>query len=201
MQKQNLKDKFEHYYQQIRQHAFLNMEAIGNEIPFYIAPYSAAQENDVVKAIAALRKRLKTLDIHTLEINLYDLSLGIIQREDDLEDIFEEEAASDKAEFLETMQSILDVETEVIPAIAKRLEHKPYQVLLITGVGQVFPFIRSHNVLNNLQRIAKDAPTIMFFPGAYVTSRSGSYLRLFDLLKDDNYYRAFNLDNINLQSS
>lgn len=198
MQKENLSEKFEHYYQQIQQDAFLKMEAIGNEIPFYIAPYPATQENEVVEAINALQKRLKNLDIDTLEINLFDLSLEIIQQEDDLEDVFEEETQSTKAEFLEMMQSILDVETEMIPAIDRRIKARAHQVLFITGVGQVFPFIRSHNVLNNLQRIAKTAPTIMFFPGAYVTSRSGSYLRLFDTLKDDNYYRAFNLDNINL---
>ena len=67
-------------------------------------------------------------------------------------------------------------------------------MLLITGVGEVFPYIRSHNVLNNLQRVAKGYPTVMFFPGAYTHEMAtGASLDLFGKLHDDKYYRAFNI--------
>jgi hypothetical protein len=62
-------------------------------------------------------------------------------------------------------------------------------MLFIKGVGKVFPFIRSHIVLNNLQSAVKNIPTLMFFPGEY----SGKSLKLFNLLEDDNYYRANNI--------
>ena len=65
---------------------------------------------------------------------------------------------------------------------------------LFPGVGEVFPYIRSHTVLNNLQSTAKEKPTIMFFPGEYRQSaEKGSSLNLFGKLLDDNYYRAFNI--------
>lgn len=64
-----------------------------------------------------------------------------------------------------------------------------HNVVLITGVGKVYPFVRSHNILNNLQEILDKIPVIMFFPGKY----DGLSLRLFDRFKDDNYYRAFRL--------
>jgi hypothetical protein len=44
-------------------------------------------------------------------------------------------------------------------------------------------------VLNNLQSAVKNIPTLMFFPGEY----SGKSLKLFNLLEDDNYYRANNI--------
>jgi hypothetical protein len=189
-----LEKKFEHLYQQISHPKFLNMESIGGEVPFYISTYLPENQNEVSKLIEALIKKLEVNGIQTLEINLFDLSLAIIQQEDDLEDLFEEEKASSKSEFLETMQAILDVETEVIPAVSQKIKNTSYQVLFITGVGQVFPFIRSHTILNNLQRIAKDAPTVLFFPGKY----NGTSLELFNRLKDDNYYRAFNMETVNL---
>jgi len=66
--------------------------------------------------------------------------------------------------------------------------------MFITGVGQVFPYIRSHTVLNNLQSKAKDKPTVMFFPGEYKQSIvEGASLNLFDRLQDDKYYRAFDI--------
>ena len=61
-------------------------------------------------------------------------------------------------------------------------------------VGEVFPYIRSHNVLNNLQKVAKEKPTVMFFPGVYTHSLEfGASLDLFGRLHEDRYYRAFNI--------
>ena len=79
-----------------------------------------------------------------------------------------------------------------MPKIKEKIEAAEANVNFLTGIGLVFPFIRSHNILNNLQNVAKEAPTIAFFPGEY----DGHALNLFGLLKDDNYYRAFNIDKI-----
>ena len=74
------------------------------------------------------------------------------------------------------------------------MQDAEFDVMFITGVGEVFPYIRSHNVLNNLQSTAKDKPTVMFFPGAYTHSlETGASLDLFGRLHDDKYYRAFNI--------
>ena len=62
-------------------------------------------------------------------------------------------------------------------------------VVFLTGVGKVFPFVRSHSILNNLQEILDKTPVIMFFPGKY----DGQSFELFSKFKDDNYYRAFRL--------
>jgi len=79
-----------------------------------------------------------------------------------------------------------------MPLINEKIKDSEAKVYFLTGIGLVFPYIRSHNVLNNLQNIAKEAPTVAFFPGDY----NGHTLNLFGLLKDDNYYRAFNIDKI-----
>ena len=51
-------------------------------------------------------------------------------------------------------------------------------------------------MLNNLQSVVKDQPTVLFFPGAYTHSlEEGASLDLFERLRDDKYYRAFNLDH------
>ena len=64
------------------------------------------------------------------------------------------------------------------------MRQSDFAVLFITGVGEVFPYIRSHNVLNNLQKAAKEQPTIMFFPGQYSQSPEvGASLVLFNRLR------------------
>ncbi len=104
--------------------------------------------------------------------------------------MFELEKELDKDEFKTTIQAIIDINEVYMPFLKKIIDNSKAKVYFITGVGQVFPFLRSHNILNNLQNIAKSAPTLMFFPGKY----NGQSLELFGLLKDDNYYRAFNID-------
>jgi hypothetical protein len=74
------------------------------------------------------------------------------------------------------------------------MAERDFDVLFLTGVGEVYPFIRSHTVLNNLQRVAKDRPTVLFFPGEYSYSpEEGASLDLFGRLRGDRYYRAFNI--------
>ena len=106
----------------------------------------------------------------------------------------EEEQSVSKDELKEELQSMLDVETVLTPAIEEIMGASEFAVMFISGVGEVFPYIRSHNVLNNLQKTAKEKPTVMFFPGEYTHSlESGASLELFGRLHDDKYYRAFNI--------
>ena len=96
----------------------------------------------------------------------------------------------------EEFQAILDVQNIIAPAIAGKLK-TDYDILFITGVGEVYPYIRSHNVLNNLQKFAKDKPLVLFFPGEYTMYEdTSSNLKLFSVLPDDKYYRATNIYEI-----
>jgi len=185
--------KYDKLFYNLKKESFLSMSALGGEIPFYIVPYNPVQENDVVQKTKQLKDRLSREGISTYEINLFDLSLNMLEERGILDKIIEKESSLSKSKLFKTLQGVLDSETKLIPRIEALAKENPSQMLLLTGVGQVFPFIRSHTILNNLQNYIKDRPTIMFFPGTY-----GADLSLFGKLKDDNYYRAFNLDTLNL---
>ena len=89
--------------------------------------------------------------------------------------------------------ALLPILQEAI-VIRERIETASYDVLFLTGIGEVFPYIRSHSVLNNLQSVVTGKPMLMFFPGRYEQSDTlGSSLVLFGRLKDDQYYRAKNI--------
>ncbi|MGO7388706.1 DUF1788 domain-containing protein, partial [Rhizobium ruizarguesonis] len=131
-----------------------------------------------------------------LDIDLYDLSLQILENRGILQQLLDIEPETEKAELKELLQGVLDVQEHLIPAIAQRIADNPHDVIFLSGVGEVYPFLRSHNVLNNLQSTAKDRPTVMFFPGKYTHAlATGASLELFGLLHDDKYYRAFNIMN------
>ena len=73
--------KFEKLYKKVSSKSFLNKEALGGEIPFFISPYNAEQELEVVKSIELLRKKLESNGVPVLELNLYDISCEIIDKE------------------------------------------------------------------------------------------------------------------------
>ena len=173
---------------------FLKMQGLGKEVPFFICPYLPEDAIEMQKVIGQLIKKLNQQGVKVLEINLYDLSLEILKQRNLYERIMQKEQSLTKDKLMELLQSVLDTEAHLTPAIAEKMQHTAFDVMFITGVGEVFPYIRSHNVLNNLQSTAKDKPTIMFFPGAYSHSLDkGASLDLFGRLHDDKYYRAFNL--------
>jgi len=193
MKLESLEIKYDKLFSNLKKDNFLSMSALGGEIPFYIVPYNPAQENDIVQKTKQLKDRLSLVGISVYEINLFNLSLDMLEERDVLDKITSKEQSLSKAKLFKTLQGVLDSETKLIPRIEELAKENPSQMIFLTGVGSVFPYIRSHTILNNLQNSIKDRPTIMFFPGTY-----GKDLSLFGKMKDDNYYRAFNLDTLNL---
>ncbi len=132
------------------------MEALGGEIPFFISTYAPSQENEAQKAIAGLKKKLETKHgVRVLAINLYELAINILDEELGEGEIFNLEEELEQDEFKEALQSILDINEVFMPAIQRRILESNAQLYFFEGISQVFPFIRSHSILNNLQNIAK----------------------------------------------
>lgn len=186
---------YNHLLNVISSERFLKMQGLGNEIPFFICSFDPAKTDGIYKeVITPLVNKLKHNGVKVLKIDLYDLSLELLKNRGIWERTLETEPNISKSELKDLLQSVLDVETHLIPAIGVKMNETDFDVLFLTGVGEVFPYIRSHTVLNNLQSTAKEKPTIMFFPGEYRQSaEKGSSLNLFGRLLDDNYYRAFDI--------
>ena len=190
----NIQESFDHLLTVLSGQRFLQKEGLGNEVPFFICPFDVSVSVDVTRLQKQLINRLGQSGIRVLEINLYDLSIEIIKDRGIWEQIIEMEPTVSKDVLKELLQGVLDPETNLVPAVATKLRNNDFDILFLSGVGEVFPYIRSHHVLNNLQSTAKEKPTLMFFPGAYTHSlASGASLDLFDRLHDDKYYRAFNI--------
>lgn len=189
-----MQNRFQHLFDVISGERFLEKQGLGNEVPFFICPYKAEEAVVMDRLQQKLVNRLEQSGVKVLGVNLYDMSIDILKREEDFEWILENEEKTSKEKLKEELQSLLDVQDVLIPEFASLIQNNPHDVLFISGVGEVFPYIRSHNILNNLQSTAKEKPTLMFFPGEYTQSiESGASLDLFGRLHDDKYYRAFNI--------
>lgn len=186
--------RYQHLFTVISSQRFLQMQGLGNEVPFFICPYSPKDALEMAQMVKQLARRLEQQGIQVLRIDLYDLAVALLQDRGIWERILAIEEATPKAQLLELLQNVLDPEHHLVPAIARRMGERPFDVMFVSGVGEVFPYIRSHMLLNNLQSAAQHRPTVLFFPGAYTQSlETGASLDLFERLHDDKYYRAFNI--------
>ncbi|HPH61370.1 MAG TPA: DUF1788 domain-containing protein, partial [Candidatus Syntrophosphaera sp.] len=64
-----------------------------------------------------------------------------------------------------------------------------HDLVLVSGVGSVWPLLRSHALLNNLHPVMGNTPLVMFYPGKY----DQLTVQLFGIVESRNYYRAFKL--------
>ncbi len=186
--------RFKHLETVISGDRFLKKQGLGNEVPFFICPYKPEESIEMGRLRKSLCNKLQKKGVFVMEINLYNLSIEILQQRGIWESVLDREKSVSKDQLQELLQGVLDPEKHLIPAISNKMLNAEFQVMFLSGVGEVFPYIRSHNILNNLQSTAKEQPTVVFFPGAYTHSlESGASLDLFERLHDDKYYRAFNI--------
>lgn len=185
---------FDHLYEVASSEWFLERRGLNNEVPFFICPFEPAYSVEMKRVTSQLKGRLRQNGVTVLEVNLFELSIELIEERELLERTFEMEKSVGKNRLLPALRSLLDPEQQLVPRIAQIAAQSKFDVLFLSGVGEVFPFIRSHNVLNNLQSTMKECPTVMFFPGSYQHElATGASLDLFGLLSDDRYYRAYNI--------
>jgi hypothetical protein len=175
-------ERHRHLYTVIASPRFLNKEGLGNEVPFFICPYRPQEGVAMERMVKLLAQGLTNDGVPILEVNLYDLSIKILRERGVWDRILAAEAALSRAQLKELLQGPLDPENHLVPAIAEEMRQSEFKVLFLTGVGEIFPVIRSHNVLNSLQKEATDQPTVMFFPGQYIHSSDlGASLVLFNI--------------------
>lgn len=192
---ENLDRTFDSLYAVMSKEEFRARHGLGgNELPFYISAFHAALQSRVDSLVPNLINRLRNHGLNVFHLDLYDLTVAMLKARDIWDRLVEREADKPKAHFLKTLQNVTDPKESLVPKIADELENHRPQILVITGVGLVFPYLRSHRVLENLQSVTKHTPTVMFFPGDYAwVEGKGSYLKLFGNLPDDRYYRAHNI--------
>jgi Domain of unknown function (DUF1788) len=185
---QILTDRLGHLEQSLVNSAFLRGEGLGNELGFFVFDFEPKFAPRVEAHLARMKPKLEQEHrVRVLEINLFTLVLETLEERGFLERAFALESQQGPEAFMRALAPLIRPEP-LRDRIAKKLLVAHDQVWL-TGIGAVWPLLRSHVILNNLHDVVDRTPLVMFFPGEY----DGQELRLFGAFKDDNYYRAFPL--------
>ena len=187
----SLEDRLNQILPRITSRDFLDSKGLGNEIGFWIFDYPPEREVDVRDfltgtVLPALPKQIPPVRAAT--VNLLHLVTEILEERKLLDKTFEMQAGKGDDATLAALRSVLK-EDRLAQKIAAQFDVASLDLLILTGVGAVYPMLRTHTLLSALHPIMGNTPLLMFFPGRY----DGHSLRLFNTLSEDHYYRAFRL--------
>ncbi len=172
----------------IQDEGFLRGNGLSNEVNIHIFCYDPADE----MAVRYFTEQLvsdQDIKCHVKEKNLYKIFLKLCEDSRLLDRIPGIEKNKGPEFILKNLQGRTASAKNFVAEICKD-GFSDGDVLLITGVGEAFPFIRSHDVLNAIQpQDSGKIPIVVLYPGTF----DGRDVQLFSRLPKKGYYRAFNI--------
>lgn len=169
----------------------LSNQGAGGEIGFWIFDYPPEEEMamrawlvDVIEP--GLRKQVPAVRFQT--VDLFQLVVDLLDERKLFDKACEMQASKGDAAVLASLRSVLK-EDRLAARMTEKLDVTQLDLLIVKGVGAVYPLLRTHTLLSALHPHMRKTPLLMLYPGTY----NGQTLSLFNTLSDDNYYRAFRL--------
>jgi len=169
---------------------FLSGKGLGNEIAFYIFDYPPEAELRVREHLQFLLEHLPKYKpgVRVRHVNLLDFVLTYLRQRHLLDKAIAMQQTKGDAFVRKQLATILHP-NKIAPVFAEVAQPDQHDLVLVSGVGSIYPLLRAHTLLNNLHAVMGRTPLVLFYPGRY----DGQALRLFGKLTNDNYYRAFKL--------
>ena len=169
---------------------FLRGSGIGNEIAFHIFDYPPEDELRIRDYLRTLLDHIpkQKHGIRVKHVNLFDFVLDYLKSRKLLDKALQMQREKGDLALKKALAGPLH-ESKLGVLFAQVALPDQHDLVVVSGVGSVWPLLRTHSLLNNLQPVMGKTPLIVFYPGRY----DGQSLRLFGKLKNTNYYRAFKL--------
>ena len=172
---------------------FIQKKYVGAEIPNYICAFPPEEISSYNDMVQNLEKNLTKKGREVLHLNVYEIMIDMLRASGDLEDYLTEPSLTHK-QIKEDFDGILDNDTEFAPKVASIINDSTPDLVLMNGIGEAYPFIRIHTLLEKLPTLLNRlVPIVVFYPGNYDKVTGSSALQLFGKLEHKNYYRAFNI--------
>lgn len=164
---------------------FLTNRGLSNEVGIYIFAYDPKDEMAVEEFVRMQKNRNSAYNI--IEFDLYKTFISICEERKIIKSIPSMQERKGSEYLKEQLKKVASPE-----AFAKKMEYEPHRhgdILIITGVGEIYPFLRVHSFLESIQHMFEDVPVVVMYPGKY----DGQTLVLFNKFFDANHYRSFAL--------
>lgn len=178
----------------IQKEDFLLNRGLGNEVGYYIFDYDSKDElivREHTKSIEGSFVGSKN-EYEVKVFNLYTIMLNYLEERGFTEKAIKMEERRGMQKLIESIGRLLKMDQAEDNNIFFEYidSHTPEKaVVFLTGMGELYPLIRAHSVLNKMHQVFDRVPVIMMYPGEY----DELSLTILNTSKDDNYYRAFRI--------
>src|SRR5262249_48747857 len=133
---------------------FLSGAGIGNEIGFYIFDYPPEEELVVREHVRSLMEQIPKAKpgLKVSHVNLFDLVLEYLRGRNLLDRSLQMQREKGNEALVKALRAALH-ENKIAEVFEQVAHPKDNDLVLVSGVGTVWPLIRSHTLLNNLHPI------------------------------------------------
>lgn len=187
---QSLQDRLNQIPDKILSQEFLQSQGLGNEIGFWVFDYAPEEELKVREYLAFLTGFLSKKHSHlkVISVNLLEMMRDYLEERKFLDKAVQMQEKKGDQALLKALAGPMHMD-KFAPYMMEQTNASEQDIILIHGLGSVWPVLRAHSLLNKLHGLLGHKPVVLFYPGEY----DGQSLTLFNRILSNNYYRAFSL--------
>lgn len=188
----SIQEHLEKLNEVIQKEDFLLNRGLGNEVGYYIFDYDPKDELIVRDYINDISGTSVGDNYEVKVYSLYVIMLEYLEKRGFTEKAIKMEERRGLQKLVESIGRLLkmDLPEEENVFFEYVDAHTPEKsVVFLTGIGELYPLIRAHSILNKMHQVFDRVPVVMMYPGEY----DELSLTILNTNKDDNYYRAFRI--------
>lgn len=185
-----LTEKFEHLRYRLKSDGLEANHGLSGEVPYFILDYNAQDELYVRDEVNQIVNGGPYGDRHmNIKLfNLFEIMMDTLTAFNYTEIIYQFEKEQGMDFVIEQINNLMNTneENNRFVEYIKSQVNPDEDIIFIVGIGQIFPLIRTHKILNTMTQVIDYMPVVLFYPGKFDNIK----LSMFGELNDDNYYRA-----------
>jgi len=186
----HLQERLNQIAEKIIRPDFLAGQGLGNELGFWIFDYPPERELQVREYLNFLPDWMARYhpELQLSQINLFRVLRDYLNERGFLDKALQMQATKGDEALLKALRGPLHMD-KFVPYLMRHYLSPEPDIILMNGIGNLWPIMRAHNLLNALHGPLGHKPLVIFYPGRY----DGQTMKLFGQLPSNNYYRAFAL--------
>lgn len=174
---------------------FLGGQGLGSQIPIFIAAINPREDLELPELGRWLVQQSALAGFEVMRLDLFEELCTSLEAQGVLEDLLDREKSSllPTSKLIDAIRAAAAVDDLIENKLQEIRINSDAQALLITGLGSVFPFFRTSDIVGLLESVQLGVPAIVFFPGEFASNLRSPELRLFARIPEFYNYRAIDI--------
>ena len=174
---------------------FLGGQGLGSQLPIFIAAIDPREDLKLAELSRWLVQQSALAGFEVVRLDLFEQLSSSLEAQGILEVLLAREESSllGTSKLIDAIRAAAGMDDLIENKLQEIRLNSEAQALLITGLGSVFPFFRTSDIVGLLESVQVGVPAIVFFPGEFASNLRSPELRLFARIPEFYNYRAVDI--------